>query len=459
MTIKTHTFPSGLRLIYEKSINVLPISSINILCDVGSVYEPDNLRGVSHLIEHMCFKGTDKIKNPKDIFIEYDKIGAYFNAFTDKRYTCYVVKCDSDYIENSIKILSDMLMNSTFIKNEFIKEHSVVIEENTNNENDDEDTILIASDKSIYNGSSFAYPVDDLSFHMKNGLLRKDNLNYENVLQYYNHFYIPKNIVISIVTNISYEMTVKVLENIFINTKKNKTIENIYKYRINNNIIPQLDIKFNFINKQGVKNTLITMGFRTCSVNNPDKYKLHFLKCLLTSIMSGRFFTILREKSGLVYSLRIITANYDESGDFTFFTQTDNNKLFRNGETDNKSVNGLIPTLVSSFNDLYKNGITESELTITKGYIKGKSIIHMEDINNVSLYNGSEVLFSNKTAETIIPYADKYKTFYENITVNDINNIIKKYFKRELLSVTLLCEKSPKAEMFENEFRNIFRDI
>ena len=71
---KTHMFPNGFRVIYEKPTNVLKLTTIDVFCDVGSVFEKDGIRGVSHFVEHMCFKGTTKIPNPKDIFLSYDKI-------------------------------------------------------------------------------------------------------------------------------------------------------------------------------------------------------------------------------------------------------------------------------------------------------------------------------------------------------------------------------------------------
>ena len=110
MTIQTYEFPNGFRVIYEKSKSSLPISSLFTFCDAGSVYETENLRGVSHFIEHMCFKGTKKIPKSKDIFMHYDKIGAEFSAFTVQRYTCYTVKCIDEKIDQSIQIVSDIII-------------------------------------------------------------------------------------------------------------------------------------------------------------------------------------------------------------------------------------------------------------------------------------------------------------------------------------------------------------
>jgi predicted Zn-dependent peptidase len=440
MTIKTHIFPNGFRLVYEKSKNVLPISSVNIFCDVGSVHESSHLRGASHLIEHMCFKGTRQLKNSKDIFVQYDKIGAYFNAYTSKRYTCYVVKCDSCYIENSIEIISDMLLNSTFIKKEFFKEHNVVIEENIKNQNDPVDSIFMESEKLLYNGSSLMYPIDDLSYHTNK---KETILSYEDVIQFYHQYYVPENMLISVVSELSFETIIAIINKTFF-VKNKMRIQDELK-RVVYDLIPQKNIVYSLKKKKGVENILITIAFRTCSINHPDKYKLIFLKNCISQLMSGRFFLILREKYGLIYSCKIEIDNYDETGGMTIFTQTDSKKIL--------GTHGLIPMFVYLLNDLIKNGITEEELHITKGYMRGNMIIDMENINDISNYNGSEILLAKKDKNTVVPMDKIYDKYYKNISRDDIHQVIRTFFTRERMNVCLLGEHLPDLEKVEKEFR------
>jgi predicted Zn-dependent peptidase len=138
---ETYSWPNGFRVIYEKSHVSVNDTHIQVFCDVGSAYETDNLRGASHFIEHMCFKGTHKVPTTKELMVNYDRIGAYFNAYTEKRYTCYVLRCDDEYIENSLVIMSEMILNSRFDKKEFVKEQRVVVEENIRDSDDPVSTI------------------------------------------------------------------------------------------------------------------------------------------------------------------------------------------------------------------------------------------------------------------------------------------------------------------------------
>ena len=237
MTIQTFTYPNGFRIVYEKTKNESPISSIHAFCELGSVYETDGIRGVSHFIEHMCFKGTKKIPKPKDIFIEYDKIGAYFNAYTEKEYTCYTIKCDNDYIENSIVIMSDMLLNSTFNKKEYGKEEKVVIEENARDHDDPEDLLCENMDKLIYKGSSYANSVDTIAYHKK-------RMDYEKVLEIYKLFYVPNRMVLSIVSSLSFEYIKKIIYKTFF-IQKIECLPIPVEYQIKPFVLPQTNILYN----------------------------------------------------------------------------------------------------------------------------------------------------------------------------------------------------------------------
>ena len=134
--MKRHTFPNGFQLVYEPSMHHIPVTHISVYVKVGSAYETERVRGASHLVEHMCFKGTHHIKKPRNILLQYNQVGAYFNAYTEKRFTCYVVVCDNDHIEKISQQLADMILHSSFSKKEFDKEQHVVVEESIRLEDD-----------------------------------------------------------------------------------------------------------------------------------------------------------------------------------------------------------------------------------------------------------------------------------------------------------------------------------
>jgi len=445
MSFQYHAYPNGLRIIYEKSKTEIPLSYIYLFCDVGSAHEPDNLRGVSHFIEHMCFKGTKKIPKAKDIFIEYDKIGADFNAFTIKRATCYMVTCQNDYFHNCFSILGDMVLNSTFSKKEYEKEYEVVMEENIDDNNDFEEIIYVNSDALLYKGSSYANPVDSIKYHSKGSYP-----NYKDVLDFYHDFYKPENMVVSVVSTMPFSKIKSLISSTFLSKKtcmKPNLTNNIV---INHTLAPQQNIQFHLEKKNGVENTLLTIGFRTCAMNSTDKYKLELLKTILVGGMSGRLFMLLREKHGLTYSVRVETENHEKTGVFTIFTQTESSKLLKNGSRGK----GVLPLLIDCLGDLIKNGVTDNEVDIAKGNQEGDWMIQSTKNANRAEYNGFEFLVNN-TIRDIIPYDDIYKKCIRNLKKNDVRDVIRKYFTRDRMTVCLLSDKLPSLGVIQKYFDEI----
>ena len=194
MKVETYQYNNGFRIVYEKSNSPLPLTSIICFVKVGSIYEQrgneqsgnqhSGNEGIAHFIEHMCFKGTEELSNTKDIVKKYDRIGAYFNAFTTKEYTFYIIKCNQSDVSTCIHVLSDILMNSVFKKRECELEKHVVIEEMIRQEDNPEFHISKMKDKYLYSGSLFARPIDDLVFHKS-----RTSLYYDSALQMYKTFY------------------------------------------------------------------------------------------------------------------------------------------------------------------------------------------------------------------------------------------------------------------------------
>lgn len=441
MPIQSFIFPNGFRFIYEKPKNKLPITSIQVFCDVGSVHEDNDLRGASHFIEHMCFKGTRDYPNSKKLLVEFDKMGADFNAYTEKRLTCYHVKIGNDSIQNCIQLIADMLMNSTFIKKEYDKEYKVVVEENIKNENDPEVIVDENMDKLLYKGSAFEYEIDTLRFHKK-------KMDYEKVMEYYKSFYIPSRFVISIISNTPFETIKSILKKSYFMKNVLPTNQYILNRNINFNIEPQTKIQYLLQKKIGIVTNLLMIGFRTCNDLSDDKYVLNLLKKMMNDL-SGRLAMLLREDNGLTYTSNATTNYYENVGDFIFFAETDYKKLIKNG-----SSKGVLPLIIGLINDLLKNGITEKEFVLAKNSKKEKMKLNLEDNDVLAEHNGKEfLLYGDK--RKIISYSDIYEKHYKDITKEQVNTVIRKYFKPENMSVCIVGEQMPTQSTIEKECSKI----
>lgn len=407
--------PNGLRIIHEDSFNN-DICSICIMCDFGSAYENDKTRGYAHAIEHMVFKGTST-QNGNQILKTFDNIGAVNNATTTKKYTSYTVKCLNKDLDICINTLGSMLLDSTFPLKEYNKEKNVIREENLKDENDFEYLIDIDYNKTMYKNSSYEHPVDIIQYHNTFSDLKE-------LYKMYKQFYLPHNFVISICST----HKTNIIVNSIINSAFNKTYKII---NVDHNIqtcktnYTEMQIITKIIPKMNTN--LIFLGFKTCSVHSPDVYVLQILNNILSVGMSSVLFSEFREKRGLTYNTYCETTYFKHAGDFLF-----------NIECDPEKYEEVLKTLVKVINNIIRNGIDGTMLKKAKQSIKAYFQMEMEDSSTFSLHNA--VCITQNLHH--ISYKKLFDTKYKDITVSEVNNIIKKYFYKNNMVFVSYLKKS-----------------
>jgi len=411
--------------------------------------------GASHFIEHMCFKGTTTMPSSNQIASSYDKQGAYFNAHTEKRYTCYVVKCSDEHFPQSIHVLSEMMMKSLFDKHEYSKEKHVVMEETILLNDQPNAQLFTMIDRLIYRGSSYEHPIDTIEYHTGKAT---DVLNYRGIVEMYKTFYRPEQMVLSIVSHIPIQT---ILHNIkktaFVHPSSKITCRTTEQnmsptYSLN----PQTEIQCMVLKKKGVQATYFGIGFRTCSQTNPDRYVLDLLKYILGGYMSSRLFQLLRDEKGLTYSSKVHTEYFEHTGKFFIYVSVDPQKIIHNhnpgkGKTANRNQKGVIPIVVDMISDLIRNGVSEKEIQTAKGFIQGNQLLTSENGDNACFHNGVEYLLYDKPRE-IVPYISMYDTYYRKITRVEIHDVIRAYFRRSNTNIVCVGENAPSESVILREF-------
>lgn len=437
----TYRFSNGFRLIYEESKNKFPITYFDVFCDVGSIFETGDTRGASHFVEHMVFKGTKRLKTSIDVIRSYDDVGAYFNATTTQRYTKYIVKCPDDAFENLISILSDILFNSVFNKKEYAKEKNVVIEENLSSDN--EDLIWDMTTEMNYKGTPYEYPVDHIKYHTK----PKESLEYEKIIDFYEKFYQPNNMILSVTSNIPFIKIINILKKTFFYKKitKYEQEKECRKSIFYTQLHEKNKIEYNIKKSNNDDVTYMHLSFRICNQYSSDIHALRFLSNIMGGYFSSRLFVLLRENNGLTYSSYSDIGINEISGDFTIGVKSNPNKIIKNN-----GKKGVLPLIIDMINDLQKNGINESELELTKNYIKGSMNSNLEKNSVYTNYNGKYMLLYANSKD-YIPYEKIYETHYAPLTVNDINEIIKKYLLKSKLNVCVLGKNLPSETTIKKE--------
>ena len=420
MSINNHVFSNGLKLVYQQKKGA-NISGINIFVNVGSQNETRELNGISHLIEHMVFKGTEKLPKAKDISKIFDQIGAYFNAYTYIDHTCYVVKCDSDYTKKCVCTLCDMLLNSLFRKDEFEKEKNVIVDEIIRSQDNTEGYVNEKIYSVLFKGSNLGNPIGGIP-----EIITK--YDYAKSKEYFKYFYRPRNIVISICSNKEFSEIIDIIENCDL-ALFNDNISKVNKYLPNYNEITNNGRKTGNIVRK-LEQTYMALGFKTVGRYHQDFYTLNLLKYILTGNMSSIFFINLREKNGLTYNISVDHSAFEKTGAFTILTSVDDDKLIKYTDKGIQKT-GALPIIFKILRKLSNECISQEQLDIAKGFMKGSTSLESEDALNVCAYNGRNVLF-NLDDKNYTLY-ENFDIRYKNISLEDINNIIKKYLTFEKL--------------------------
>jgi len=442
--IRTHTFPNGFKYIHQPVGHSLPMTTFFVFIKMGSIHENEPYKkGITHFIEHMCFKGTTRNPTPFDIITTYDDRGAYFNAETHRQYTCYKVKCMDHFIEPCLKTLADMLFHSVFKKKEMDLERHVVLEENIRADDNPLTHIEDAIYKDLYADTPYSDPIDTLDYHKS-----PQSLPLKDVVQLYREYYRPDNMGISVVSNLPFTTIKHLLEHSTFMTRSKTPSPTLCLETIPRN---HPNIQYKIIRKKGVQATHISLSFRTCPHHHEDVYPLLLLKNIIGGYMSSRLFMLLREKHGLTYTSTARSIHHASSGHFEIYTLCDPSKTLRN-----KSKPGVLPLLLQLLNDLVEHGITQKELTSTKGYFQGQMTLSMEQGQTKSTYNGIEYILYDKT--DITPYEKVFKTHVEPVTKDIIHQVIRRYFHPANMFVCLVGEHAPDVEAVQRYCRHFSID-
>ena len=432
-----HTFSNGLRIVYEQHSAKNPQTNIRAFCHVGSIHEPDNLRGATHFIEHMCFKGSHAFPSWSAVNEPFSRSGAYFNAITTKQYTCFIVDCLDLYTNQFLKILGDIMLHSNFDKKEYNLELNVVREEMKMRYDD------FSIEELAFSGTVYANNIDHVSYH------KPGCLPYDDVINYYRQYYVPQNMVLSVVSSIKFDTIIKYLSD----TPFTKQIQRRQIAPIINHSLGALDehcfSNYMFKSYPG-ETSRVEIGVRVCDhFKNEDYHILNVLRHIIANSMSSRLFVELREKRGLTYRSGAYMTLYETAGVFVLYAISDVDRLIKDckySESKHKSSRpGVIPVMFDIINDLINNGIKDAELKMAKQHIKDS--LKMQSIagGEKSAYNGIRVLLHNDSY--ILPNDEVFGKCYKHITKKDVNEIIEKYFSSRKYYFAVIGGKLPKQSL------------
>ena len=402
---KYQTLKNGLTIVGEE-IPYLKSVSLGIWINTGSRLESEKESGVSHFIEHMLFKGT-KNRSAKDIARDIDRLGGEINAFTNKECTCYYVHLLDEHINKGIDVLSDMILNSSFDTNDIDKERFVILEELKMYEDSLDD---LSYDLLVEN----VYPNDGLGRNILGNRKTIRSLKREDILNYYNKYYVPNNAVISICGNFNFEEIVKVIEEKFEQWQEKEVNIEVKEANYNPCFVTK--------NKDSEQVNIAINLKAIPEENEKEAYALSVLNNIFGGSTSSRLFQSIREEKGLVYSIYSSQTLYRKCGELGIFASTSEEYL--------KEVYDLI---IKEIKNIRENYITEEELEESKEQLKGNYILSLESINSKMLAHGEAMLLNNKLKKE-----DEIIEHINAVNMEQVKDIINKVFNIENLAVCIV---------------------
>lgn len=398
-----HILPNGVRIVTEEIDHVRSVA-IGFWIGAGSRYEEESFEGISHFIEHMFFKGTEK-RSTKQLAESLEAVGGQLNAFTTKEYTCYYAKVLDEDMDLAIDVLSDMFFSSVFDANEIEKEKKVVIEEIKMYEDAPDELIHDLFSEFIWDEHPLAKPILGTEESI-------NQLNRDKILKYIDKHYAPENLVIAVAGKFQTEKVLQMLSK-FGEFKRGAHRDSL--------AVPKTRAAQRFVKKDTEQMHLV-MGVPGLGQNDPDIYPMLIVNNILGGGLSSRLFQQIREQRGLAYSVYSYHSTYLDAGLFAIYAGT--------SPANTKEV---IDCILMEMNDLYKNGITSEELERTKAQIKGNLYLGLESVSSRMSRMGKTELMHEHVLSP-----DEVVKKMESVTLEDVHRVIRQLWQRDKISMTMV---------------------
>jgi len=400
------TLDNGMRVVTSTMPHARSVG-ISVFVGVGSRYDAEDRAGISHVIEHLVFKGTQRRPAPDQISGVVEGVGGVLNAGTEQELTVYWCKVARRYLDDCVDLLIDMLRNSVFDPTEIEKERMVVIEEQNMANDHPGHRVETLMDELLW-------PAHPLGRDIAGTRESVSDMTREMMMAHVEQFYSPSNIAISIAGNVEHEEVVTLVESLcrgwsprrppactpFADTQQ----------------APQLRLEY-----RKTEQTQVSIGLPGLSITHPDRYAVDMLSVVLGEGMSSRLFMEVRERQGLAYDIHSGVSHFQDCGAFVV-----------DAGIDPKRVDDAVETVLVEVGRL-REGVPEEELERAKRLSTGLLVLRMEDTRAVSSWAGSHELLLGHVLDV-----DEVSRLVEGVTTDDMARVANDLLLTEKLNMAVV---------------------
>jgi predicted Zn-dependent peptidase len=348
---------NGIRVVSQEMPDHRSVS-LGIWVENGSRHESTGENGISHFIEHLLFKGTER-RSAAQIAEEMDAIGGVLNAFTAKEHTCYYAKILDEDLPLAIDLLTDIFLHSVFDRDEIERERSVILQEISQAEDTPDDYIHDLFSLDFFKDHPLARPICG-SAETVNSFRRQD------FLTFFKSRYRPRRVVVAAAGHLRHEQLVRAF-----NERLGSVSDSTYDGRSNSQDgAPEMQSGI-FQHTKSLEQAHLCLGVLGVHQTHPQRYTAYILNTLLGGGMSSRLFQEIREKRGKAYSVYSFSSSYKDVGYLGVYAGTSL-----------EWVEEVVELILKELKQLAAGDIKDEEIRRTQGQLVGSMMLGLESTDS-----------------------------------------------------------------------------
>lgn len=407
MNFKKQTLKNGLRII-TVPMKDTPTATVLVLVEAGSKYETKDINGLSHFLEHMCFKGTVNRPKASDISHELDSLGAQYNAFTSQEFTGYYAKAQAKKLPQLINIIADMYVNPIFDEKEIEKEKGVIIEEINMYEDMPQRHVHEIFSYLLYGDQPAGWDIAGPRENIR-------AMTRDHFVQYRDKHYVSKGTIVVVAGKIDEKKVRKLVMDAFSKISTTKKHDKVAVKEKQTE--PAIAIK-----EKKTDQMHLVLGVRSYDVNDKRLPALRVLATALGGGMSSRLFYRMRDQMGVCYYVRAGSDEYTDHGVFSISAGVDKNRLV-------ESVQAILEECRKFINE----PLLDAELRKTKDYITGNLYLGLESSDSIAEYAGMQEVMRREVKKPVDAAAK-----IEKVTAKEVQKIAQDLFQDKHLNFAVI---------------------
>jgi predicted Zn-dependent peptidase len=411
------TLDNGLRLITATMPHTRSVA-IGFFIGAGSRYEAEAHAGISHFIEHLCFKGTSKRPTAKEISTVIEGVGGILNGGTDKELTVYWCKVAQSHFHLALDVLVDMLLNSRFDPAEIEKERQVIIEEIHMSNDSPSQRVAMLIDELLW-------PEHPLGRDIAGNKESVSTISRDMLLGYLASQYQPSNTVVAIAGDIQHQEAATAFKQIPGNWATQQPHPGYLAYK-------EKPVRRLRIENRDTEQVHLCLALPGLPLLHPKRFTLGLLNVILGEGMSSRLFTEIRDKLGLAYSIGSYVDHFSDTG-----------SIIISAGVELKNLQVATRAILEQLSQL-KETVPESELVKAKEFSKGRLLLRMEDSRSVVGWMGGQEILTRR-----ILSVDEVMSIIDAITTEELQQLARELLVGNQLRLAVVGPVQPDEPLEE----------